>query len=137
MFEVKVSAVTGFADRVVGEGAGAEPAAVSVPPTLCADAGEDVEGARDIGDDVREAQDVSDVQSDISSDVDNLTDIGDNILDAIANFAEEATLVGAAFEAGVAGAGGGPGADVFRESASVGELLRVRRAALANGSRRS
>ncbi|TYC66558.1 hypothetical protein EH183_41945 [Streptomyces sp. CB01881] len=126
MFEVKMSAVTRFADRAVGTGtgtgAGAGLAAASAPPTLCADVGEDVQGTQDIGDDVREAQDV---QSDVQS------DIGDNILDAIVNFTEEATLGGEGRDVAAAGADGGPAPGVFSESASVGELLRVRRTVVA------
>ncbi|MBP0451071.1 hypothetical protein J5Y04_16190 [Kitasatospora sp. RG8] len=119
MFEVKVSVVTRFADRAVGTGTGLVGA--PAPPTLCADAGEGVQGTQDIGDDVREAQDV---QADVES------DIGDNILDAIANFAEEATLTEGR-DVAAAGADGGPALGVFSESASVGELLRVRRTAVA------
>ncbi|MFB7618351.1 hypothetical protein [Kitasatospora sp. NPDC056181] len=122
MFEVKVSAVTRFADRAVGSGAGTGLVGASAPPTLCADAGEDVQGTQDLGEDVREAQDV---QSDVQS------DIGDNILDAIVNFTEEAMLGGEGRDAAAAGADGGPAPGVFSESASVGELLRVRRTAVA------
>ncbi|GAA2248760.1 MULTISPECIES: hypothetical protein [Kitasatospora] len=143
MFEVKVSAVTRFADRVVGTGTGTGTgtglAAVSATPTLCADIGDDVHGTQDIGDDVREAQEigneVNDVQSDVEADV--LSDIGKDVLDAIANFTEEATLVGGLDVADVVGAEGDPAKGVFSESASVGELLRVRKTALVSARNRA
>lgn len=103
MFEVKVSAVTAFADRTVGTGT--DPATAPVTPTLCVDIGQ--------------------------QDTDISMDVGPGILDAIAEFAE-AALLGAFDVAASVSADGDPAGAAFPENAPVDELLRVRRTALLN-----